>query len=131
SRAIAGADGFVDRGLQRSVHPVVLAETDRELEVRQAQLALSLRVEVGATLQIVRRDVELYRQAAQRLDGGLAGPRLDAGDVRVRDSGGSELALGKTPIQPQALEPLPDRLARGWRRVGTHVLRILTRLPPD
>ena len=41
------------------------------------------------------------------------------------DARGSELALRKTSIQPQALEPLPDRLARGRRKVGLHFMRVV------
>jgi len=126
---IAGGNGFVDRRLQRYVDGVPLAEPDRELEVGEAQLTLCFRVEVGATLEVIRRDVELHCEAAECLDGRLACPRFDAGDIGVRDSGGSELTLGKTPIQPQALEPLPDRLARGWRSVGVHRTHSC-RLPP-
>ncbi len=62
--AVAGSDGLLDRRLQRHVDPLPLAEPDRELEIRQAELALGFRVEVGATLEEVRRDVELDRQAA-------------------------------------------------------------------
>ena len=51
-----------------------LAEPDRELEVREPQLARGGRIEIGARLEIVGGDAELRREAAQRLHRRLAGP---------------------------------------------------------
>ena len=85
----------------------------------------------GLAFRIVTFHPQSDSESAPPVDGPdfLAAPATDTIDLVAVLSGeitlvleGSELALGQTPIQPQALEPLPDRLARGWRRFGIHVL---------
>src|SRR5581483_3226811 len=115
---VAVGDGLGDRLLEGAFEVVGLAQADRELEVGEPELTRGARVDVRAGLEVVGGDVELGGEPPERLDGRLPAPGFDPGDVRVRDAGGSELTLGETPLLPQALEPLPDRLARGWRRVG-------------
>src|SRR3954452_21193913 len=126
---IAGADGFGHGVLDPSLDPFVLAEPDRELEVDESKLARCRRIEIGACLEVVGRDGELRGEPPQRLHRGLAGAGLDPRDVCVRDARGSELTLRKAPLQPQALESLPDHLARGWRNIGFHLRDILNGLP--
>ena len=115
---------LVERAAQRRLDALGLPEADRELEVREPKLARRGRIEIRAGLEIVGGDAELRREAAQRLHGRCTGTGLDARDVGVRNAGGSELTLGKTPIQPQTFEPLPDRLARGWRNIGLHLAKL-------
>src|SRR5581483_10672514 len=104
----------------RLLGAVRLSQPDGELEIRQPELAGLRGIELRAGLEEVGRDAELPGQLPERLHRRLPRARLDAGDIGVRDPRGCQLTLREASRQPQALEALPDGLARGRRGLGRH-----------
>jgi hypothetical protein len=125
ARAVAGGEGLVDELAQPLLDALGLAEADGQLEVGEPELATLGRIEHGAGLEVLRRHAELGAEAAERLDGRLPRPRLDAGDIGVRDAGRGQLALREPLLQPKPLQALPDRLGRAPTRPSAHPVRIL------
>ena len=78
---------------QRRLASVAVAEPHGQLEVREAELASRLGVELGAALEVVGGDGELGSQLAQRLDRGLPRAGFDSGDVGVRDARSGQFPL--------------------------------------
>ena len=102
-RSISRRIGLGDQIAQRGLRICGGAEANCELQIGELQLACCFGIEIGSGLEVVGGDSELGRELAERLDRGLARPRLDARDVGVRDARSSEFALRKTPLEPQAL----------------------------
>ena len=109
---VRGRDRVDEDVLEAVLDAVGLAEPDGELEVGQAQLARPGRIELRAGLEEVGGDAELRGELPQGLHRRLPGSGLDPGDIRVRDPRSGQLPLGQAALQPEALEPLPDGLAR-------------------
>ena len=131
---VACPDGVLERVAQLILGSRGIVEPEHELGVPDAELPRLALVDVPARLEVVGRDAELPGELAEGLHRRLARARLDTGDVRVRDPGRGELALRQTPLRPQALQPLPDRLLASDRvvhawRIMVAGLHIVKRLP--
>ena len=88
-------------------------EPSAALELKLTDLELAVRL--GDSDGVEEQVEAVLGEAPQRLDGRLTRPGLDARDVRVRDTGRSQLALGQTALEPQPLEALADCLPVGPR----------------
>ena len=126
--AVGDRDGVDEDIFEAVLHPVRFPEPDGELEVGEPQLARPGRIELRAGLEEVGGDAELRRELPQRFHRRLPGSGLDSGDIRVRDPRSGQLPLGQAALQPEALEPLPDGLARARSGLGRHLNRIVVAL---
>lgn len=122
SRAVRRDRRLCEQLENQRLGAVSVAEADCQLEVGEPELPRLGRVELRPRLEEVCGDAELRGQLPEGLYRGLPRPGLDARDVGVRDSRSGQLALREPLRQPQALEALPDGLARNLRGLGHHRL---------
>ena len=110
-RCVAGIVRLSGERSKRLVRGFGLAaDSELELGVREAQLALVDVAELGARLEVFGRDAECPGQRSECLHGRATGSGLDPRDVRVRDARAGQLALGQPTLEAKAPSREPDRL---------------------